>query len=122
MKKISVRTTPKLLVIFNMSQCEKEDVSATVSAPLEESSRDLSSMDEKEREYDKEKDEGEQQNTTAGKAEEVTYPHGFKLAMLTVSIMLAVFIMALDTTVIGTPPFFAHELPRAEFECSDCGT
>jgi len=29
------------------------------------------------------------------------YPHGLSLAMLTLSIMLAVFIMSLDTTVIG---------------------
>jgi hypothetical protein len=36
---------------------------------------------------------------------EDNYVHGFRLIILTISLMLAVFIIALDTTIIGISPF-----------------
>jgi hypothetical protein len=35
---------------------------------------------------------------------EIEYVHGFRLAILTISLMLGVFIIALDTTIIGSSP------------------
>ena len=82
-----------------MESSEKSDhekIGVTMSEKSTESEKDLVA------EIHKNENEKNEKNGVADvEAKEDEYPHGIKLALLTMSIMLAVFIMSLDTTVIG---------------------